>query len=185
MQFTDREIEKIVAEVIGAVEKSSKAGGSDPSKESGAPRSFSGLKNMNLAFAKELIEGVEKKAKEIGVNAVIAVSDRGANPVAVHCMDNSYIASYDIAFQKAYTVAALKMSTSELKKLAQPGKPLYGIQWTNNGRIVIFGGGEPLTVDGTVIGGIGVSGGSEEQDTFLAEYGLKLFKEAIAKNERK
>ena len=85
------------------------------------------------------------------------------------------------SFDKAFTVTALKMSTSTLKKLAQPGKPLYGIQFTNNQRIVIFGGGEPFEVDGTVIGGIGVSGGSEEQDTFLAEYGLRLFKEAIAK----
>ncbi len=180
MRFTDENIEKIVAEVIAALDKSS-AGAAAELPANGDANNFSNLKNMKLAFAKQLIEGVEKKAKEIGVNAVIAVSDRGANPVAVHCMDNSYIASYDIAFQKAYTVAALKMSTSQLKKLAQPGQPLYGIQFTNNNRIVIFGGGEPLKIGDTVIGGIGVSGGSEEQDTFLAEYGLKLFKEAIAK----
>lgn len=180
MQFTDEKIEKIVAEVIAALGTDPVASRKDLPETDGS-MAYSKLKNMKLALAKELIEGVEKKAREIGVNAVIAVSDRGANPVAVHCMDNSYIASYDIAFQKAYTVAALKMSTSELKKLAQPGKPLYGIQWTNNGRIVIFGGGEPLKIGDTVIGGIGVSGGSEDQDTFLAEYGLKLFKEAIAK----
>jgi len=181
MRFTDDEIEKIVAEVTAAVGKGSAGAVAEKSSKDTANASYANLKNMKLAFAKELIEGVEKKAKEIGVNAVIAVSDRGANPVAVHCMDNSYIASYDIAFQKAYTVAALKMSTSQLKKLAQPGQPLYGIQFTNNNRIVIFGGGEPLSIGDTVIGGIGVSGGSEEQDTFLAEYGLKLFKEAIAK----
>ena len=180
MQYTADQIEKVVAEVVASLSQNGASSG-DPGRVRKGGKPYSELKNMNLALAKELIAGVEKKAGEIGVNAVIAVSDRGANPVAVHCMDNSYIASYDIAFQKAFTVAALKMSTSELKKLAQPGQPLYGIQFTNNSRIVIFGGGEPLSIDGTVIGGIGVSGGSEEQDTFLAEYGLKLVKEAIAK----
>lgn len=140
--------------------------------------------DMTLDFALELIEGVEKEAARIGVNAVVAVSNRGANPVAVHCMDNSYIASYDIAFNKAFTVVSLKMSTTKLKELAQPGHELYGIQFTNGGRIVIFGGGEPLVVNGNVIGGLGVSGGSEEQDTYLAQYGEKLFKEAIEKYER-
>ncbi len=139
------------------------------------------LPDMTLELALRIIEGVEKKAAEIGVNAVVAVSNRGANPVAVHCMDNSFIASYDIAFNKAFTVVSLKMSTSTLKKLAQPGESLYGIQFTNGGKIVIFGGGEPLEANGNIIGGLGVSGGTEEQDTYLAEYGRNLFKEAIGK----
>ena len=131
--------------------------------------------HISLEQAKALIEKVEAKAREMGVNAVIAVSNACANPVAVHCMDNSYIASYDVAFQKAYTVVALKMSTIELKQLSQPGGPLYGIQHTNHGRIVIFGGGEPLKVNGRIVGGLGVSGGSEEQDTALAAYGSQIF----------
>ena len=91
-------------------------------------------------------------------------------------MDDSYIASYDVALQKAFTVVSLKMSTSTLKTLAQPGGSLYGIQFTNEGHIVIFGGGEPLTDSaGNVIGGLGVSGGSEEQDTALAAYGKEIF----------
>jgi uncharacterized protein GlcG (DUF336 family) len=93
-------------------------------------------------------------------------------------MDGSFIASYDIAVNKAYTCAALKMSTIQLKELAQPGGSLYGIQHTNEGRIVIFGGGIPITVHGNVIGGLGVSGGTEAQDTALAAYGEKLIKEA-------
>lgn len=133
--------------------------------------------HISLKQAKALIEKVEEKAEEMGVKAVIAVSNACANPVAVHCMDNSYIASYDVAFQKAYTVVALKISTIELKQLSQPGGPLYGIQHTNQGRIVIFGGGEPLTANGRIVGGIGVSGGSEEQDTALAAYGRKVFEE--------
>lgn len=133
--------------------------------------------HISLKQAKALIEKVEEKAREMGVNAVIAVSNACANPVAVHCMDNSYIASYDVAFQKAYTVVALKMSTIELKQLSQPNGPLYGIQHTNQGRIVIFGGGEPLKVNGRIVGGLGVSGGSEEQDTALAAYGSQIFEE--------
>ena len=85
-------------------------------------------------------------------------------------------ASYDVAVNKAFTVVALKMSTIALKPLAQPGESLYGIQFTNNGKIVIFGGGDPLAnEDGKIIGGLGVSGGSEEQDAALSAYGRRFF----------
>lgn len=132
--------------------------------------------DITLDKARLLSEKIREKAKSIGVKAVIAVSNKSANPVLVECMDDSYIASYDIAVQKAFTVVALKMSTSQLKPLAQPGGPLYGIQFTNNGKIVIFGGGEPLRNPcGQIIGGLGVSGGSEEQDTALAAYGKEIF----------
>ena len=105
----------------------------------------------------------------------------GANPVLVHCMDDSFIASYDVAFNKAYTVVGLKISTIELKKLAQPGGSLYGVQNTNGGRIVIFGGGEPLMAGGRIVGGLGVSGGTEEEDTALAAYGRQVFMELVDK----
>ena len=132
--------------------------------------------NINLKAAQSLSEQVRKKAKEMGVNAVVAVSNRAGHPILVESMDDAYIASYDIAVQKAFTVVSLKMSTSALKPLAQPGGSLYGIQFTNNGKIVIFGGGEPLkNSSGQIVGGLGVSGGTEEQDTALAEYGKQLF----------
>ena len=132
--------------------------------------------DMTLDVALALAEKVKAKAREMGVKAVVAVSNRAARPVLVECMDDSYIASYDVALQKAFTVVSLKMSTSTLKTLAQPNGPLYGIQFTNEGHIVIFGGGEPLLdSNGNVIGGIGVSGGSEEQDTALAAYGKEIF----------
>ena len=112
----------------------------------------------------------------MGVNAVIAISNKAGNPVLVECMDDSFIASYDIAVNKAFTVVSLKMSTSKLKPLSQPGGSLYGIQFTNGGKIVIFGGGETLcNARGEIIGGLGVSGGTEEQDTALAEYGKTVF----------
>lgn len=136
-------------------------------------------KKIDLEIARKLIHKVEQKAKEVGVNAVVAVTNEGGNIVAVECMDDSYIASYDIAVNKAFTCTALKMPTSKLKELAQPGQSLYGIQFTNNGRIVIFGGGIPLCNGDKTIGGLGVSGGTEEQDTMLAEYGGRVFLEEL------
>lgn len=136
--------------------------------------------DMTLAAANRLCAKVLAKAKEIGVSAVVAVTNKGANPVSVQCADNSFIASYDIALSKAYTVVALKMTTKELSKLAAPGGSLYGIQFTNGGKIVIFGGGEPLrNKNGDIVGGLGVSGGSEEQDTALAKYGREIFEKGL------
>lgn len=132
--------------------------------------------NMTLERARKLSKAVRQKAADMGVNAVVAVSDSAGHPILVECMDNSYIASYDVAVNKAFTVVALKMSTADLKPLAQPNGSLYGIQFTNGGRIVIFGGGEFLTNGtGDIIGGLGVSGGTEAQDSELAAYGKQIF----------
>lgn len=139
------------------------------------------VKEMTLSLAQRISAKVIDKATEMGVNAVVAIADKGANPILVLSMDNAYIASYDIAVNKAYTCASLKMSTKKLQGLSQPGQPLYGIQFTNQGKVVIFGGGEPLEVNGKVIGAIGVSGGSEEEDTLLGAYGRKVFEEEISK----
>ena len=139
-------------------------------------RKMADVSDMTLDMALALADDVRKKAAEIGVKAVVAVSNRGGNPVLVQCMDDSYIASYDIALNKAYTSVALKMPTWKLSELAKPGSSLYGIQFTNQGKIVIFGGGEPLcNRKGEIIGAIGVSGGSESEDTALAAYGKEIF----------
>ena len=132
--------------------------------------------DMTLSTAQRISQKVRERAEQMGVKAVVAISNRAAHPVLVESMDDAYIASYDIAVQKAFTVVSLKMSTAALKPLASPGGSLYGIQFTNGGKIVIFGGGEPLKNGlGEIIGGIGVSGGSEEQDTALAAYGKEIF----------
>ena len=134
------------------------------------------VSSITLDMALALAKAVREKAAEIGVNAVVAIADRGANPVLVQCMDNAYIASYDIALNKSYTSVALKMPTWKLSELAKPGNSLYGIQHTNGGKIVIFGGGEPLcNRKGEIIGALGVSGGSESEDTALAAYGKEIF----------
>lgn len=143
-------------------------------------RQVQGLSTMNLKLATLLIEKVEEEAAKMGVNAVVAVSNAAGRPIAVHCMDGSYIGSYDVALNKTYTSVAFQMSTAELAKLAAPGGSLYGIQNTNEGKIVIFGGGEPLTVNGVMIGAIGVSGGTAEQDTKLGAYGKNILKDVIS-----
>lgn len=131
---------------------------------------------IKLKCAMRLAEKIKAKAKEMDVRAVIAISNRSAQPILVECMDDSYIASYDIAVNKAFTVVSLKMPTSKLKELAKPDGSLCGIQFTNQGKIVIFGGGEPLADSkGNIVGGLGVSGGTEEQDTALAAYGKEIF----------
>ncbi|MBQ7094996.1 MAG: heme-binding protein [Clostridia bacterium] len=133
---------------------------------------------LTLERARALSEEIRKEAARVGVKAVVAIADQAGHPILVECMDDAYIASYDVAVQKAFTVVALKMSTAALKPLAQPNQPLYGIQFTNQGKIVIFGGGEPLCdAFGNIIGGLGVSGGSEEQDTALAAFGKKVFEQ--------
>ncbi|WOO37271.1 heme-binding protein [Anaerocolumna sp. AGMB13020] len=138
------------------------------------------LERISLSQARFLMEEIEREAERIGVAAVIAVADKGARTIAVHAMNDSYIASFDIALNKAYTSAALKMSTMQLKTLSQPGGELYGIQHTNGGKIVIFGGGEPLFLKENLLGGLGVSGGTESQDAALAAYGKEKFKEAFS-----
>ncbi len=136
-----------------------------------------GLLRIDLAKAKKLISSIEEEAVRRGMKVVISICNPEGNPVAVHSMDGAYLASFDIAMKKAYTSVALKMSTKELGELAKPGGALYGIDKADQGRIIIFGGGVPLTHNGLVIGGLGVSGGTLEQDTLLAEYGLEILPE--------
>lgn len=129
--------------------------------------------------AETLCRVIREYAKEKGVSVVVAVSDSGGNPVCLQREDEAYIASVDIAMNKAYTSASLKMPTAELAGLAAPGAPLYGIQNTNNNRIVIFGGGEPLMKNGVIVGALGVSGGSAEQDTAFAAWGAEYFEKEM------
>ena len=132
---------------------------------------------MTLRLAEELAARVEKKAREQNMRVVTAVADEGGNIRLLRSMDGAYLGSADVAVNKAYTSVAFQMSTQTLSALARPDGPLYGIQHTNGGRSVIFGGGEPLFADGVLIGGLGVSGGTAEQDTALAAYGASLLKE--------
>ena len=124
--------------------------------------------NVDLDLALDLIAAAKEKAIEIGVPMVIAVVDAGGNPVALQRMDGALLVSIDIATNKAYTAAAVKISTHDLAGVSQPGQPLFGIHNADGGRIVIFGGGIPLKRKDEIIGGIGVSGGSVEEDVLCA-----------------
>lgn len=133
---------------------------------------------ITLDSAKRLIEKIEQEALRRNKPSVIAVCSPDGNPVAVHVMDGSFLVSFDMAVKKAYTSVAVKMSTMELSRLTQPGQTFYGLGKMSD-NIVIFGGGVPLKVGDTIIGGLGISGGTGEEDNSLAEYGLQVLKEVL------
>ncbi len=134
---------------------------------------------ITLQLAKQLMEIIEKRAEAVGLKAVIALCNAHGNPIAVHCMDDAFLVSYDVATKKAYTSVAVKMSTMELSKIAQPGQTFYGVDKLDGGKIIIFGGGIPLKVDNKIVGGLGISGGTGEQDHDLAVFGEAAFQELI------
>lgn len=130
---------------------------------------------LNLDTAKALIDQVEAYAKEQNLNAVIAVCGADGNPIAVHVMDNAFLVSFDVAIKKAYTSASVKMSTMELSKLIQPGATFQGLDKLQGDKMVFFGGGVPLMRNGMMLGALGVSGGTGEEDDAVAQYGVKVF----------
>ena len=129
--------------------------------------------SLDLACAKTIIEAVEIRAREQGKAAVVAVCNAEGNPIAVQVMDGAFLVSYDVAVKKAYTAVAVKMSTMELSALCQPGGTFYGLQALD--KVITFGGGIPLYSDGVIVGGLGVSGGTGEEDHDLALHGAAVF----------
>jgi uncharacterized protein GlcG (DUF336 family) len=126
---------------------------------------------ITLADAKRVIAAAEAKAAQIGQPMNIAVADAGGNLVAHVRMDGAWIGSIDISIKKAFTSRAFDIATKDLAKFAQPGKDFFGIHASNDGRIMIFAGGIPLKRNDKVVGAIGVSGGSGDQDHSVAEAG--------------
>lgn len=127
---------------------------------------------IGLDEAKALTEKIEKEAERRGKKAVIAICNEQGNPVSVHVMDGAYLVSFYVAVKKAYTAVALKMPTIKLAELVKPGATFYGL---SGDKIITIGGGVPLERDGKVIGGLGVSGGTGEEDNSLCEYALSVF----------
>ena len=128
-------------------------------------------KKIDLDTALRLIEAAKQKAREIKVAMDIAVVDAGNNLVAFQRMDGAWLGSINIAMNKAYTARAFDMETKTLAPLCQPGQPLFGIHASNEGHLIIFPGGIPLKDGATVIGAIGVSGSTVENDQMVAEAG--------------
>lgn len=137
------------------------------------------IDRVTLDEAKELIAAAEATADEIDNPMVITVANDEGNLIAQHRMDGAWLASVSISRNKAYTSAALDMPTHELAEPSEPGNSLYGLQTTDEGRIVIFGGGYPLERDGEVVGAIGVSGGAVAQDREVAEAGVDRWSELL------
>ncbi|MPQ43353.1 GlcG/HbpS family heme-binding protein [Clostridium tarantellae] len=134
------------------------------------------FKQLTLNAAKTIVEAAEKKAIEIKVPVVISVVDAGGNLVLMNRMDDAFVTSIDIANNKAFTAWALKQGTHELSEVVQPGNSLYGLGLTNQCRIITFGGGLPIIIDGQVVGAVGVSGGTVEEDLAIATAGRDIIK---------
>lgn len=124
---------------------------------------------ITLSDAKRIIAAGEKKAAEIGQPMNIAVADAGGNLVAHVRMDGAWIGSIDISIKKAFTSRAFDISTKDLAKFSQSGEQFFGIHTSNDGRVMIFAGGIPLKRGKEVVGAVGVSGGTGDQDHAVAE----------------
>ena len=130
---------------------------------------------ITLNDARRVIAAAEDKARTIGQPMNIAVVDAGGNLVSHARMDGAWIGSIDISINKAFTARAFDISTAQLGENSQPGQQFFGIHASNHGRVMIFAGGVPLRRDGSIIGAIGVSGGSGSQDDAVATAGAAVF----------
>ncbi|MBS1952695.1 MAG: heme-binding protein [Cyanobacteria bacterium SZAS-4] len=133
------------------------------------------IETISLAEARAVIDICERKALDIKQPMNVAVVDAGGNLVAHIRMDNAWLGSINISINKAFTARCFDITTEALGKESQPGKQFYGIQNSNDGKIMIFGGGVPLLRNGKVVGALGVSGGTGEQDCAVAAAGKKFF----------
>jgi uncharacterized protein GlcG (DUF336 family) len=124
---------------------------------------------ITLEKAQSIIAAGIAKAKEVGQPMNIAVVDAGANLTAFTRMDGAWLGSIDIAINKAFTARAFDITTRDLGSNSQPGNQFFGIHASNHGRVMIFAGGVPLKANGKVVGAVGVSGGSGEQDQAVAD----------------
>lgn len=137
------------------------------------------ITELTLGLAKEISLAVEKKAEEMGKNVVIAVLDAGANLMLLHSMQDSYIASRQIAQDKAYTAVALKMPT-HIALNESRGGALDGLSATDSNHIMLLGGGEPLIINGKVVGAVGVSGGTADEDIAFAQFGAMYLERRLS-----
>jgi uncharacterized protein GlcG (DUF336 family) len=129
------------------------------------------IEDITISEAQAVVAAAQAKAVELGVPFNIAVVDSGNNLKAFVRQDGAWLGSIAIAQAKAYTARAFDMPTKDLTPLAQPGQPLYGIHTSNDGKIIIFAGGIPLKHGDVVVGAVGVSGSTVEQDQEVAEAG--------------
>lgn len=135
------------------------------------------LRRLSLADAEVLVEGATAKSEEMNIPMCIAVTDESGHLIAFDRMDGGKITSISIAIDKAFTGACARKGTHVYNQLCQPGQPTFGIHITNGGHFSIIGGGLPVTVDGEIVGGIGISSGTAVEDQQVAEAAVAYFHE--------
>ena len=133
------------------------------------------IRRLDISEAQILIEGAARKANEIGVAMCIAVTDESGHLIKFDRMNGGKVSSISIAVDKAATGAIARHGTHVYNQLCVPGSPTFGIHITNSGHFSIIGGGLPVLVDGEIVGGIGLSSGTAEQDRICAEAGIAHF----------
>jgi uncharacterized protein GlcG (DUF336 family) len=133
------------------------------------------LTSLGLEDARRLIAAGERKAAELKIPYNLAVVDAGGALIAHARMDNAWMGSIDIAINKAWTARAFDLPTDQLAKWSQSGQPGFGLNTTNQSKVVIFGGGIPVKMDGSVIGAFGASGGSVDEDLEVARAAVASF----------
>jgi len=133
------------------------------------------IKRLSIDEAQILIEGSILKSNEIGVPMCIAVTDESGHLIRFDRMDGGKVSSISIAVDKAFTGAVARRGTHVYNQLCVPGQPTFGIHVTNGGHFSVIGGGLPVTVDGEIVGGVGISSGTAEQDQVVAEAAVAYF----------
>ena len=130
---------------------------------------------LTLDDARIIMDAAERKAREIGVDTDVAITDDAGSLLMFHRMDDARITSIDVAISKAFTAAAARRSTRAYGEASQPGGPAFGIHVSNQGRFMVVAGGLPLFVDEQIVGGVGCSSGHPDQDEVVAQAGINAF----------
>lgn len=133
------------------------------------------INRLSIDDTKILIDGARDKAAEIGIPMCIAIVDESGNLIAFERMDGGKVTSITIAQDKAFTAAAARKATHEYNAACQPGNLVFGIHTSMGGRLCVVGGGYPVSVNGEVVGGIGLSSGTPQQDMECAQAGINRF----------
>lgn len=137
------------------------------------------IERLSLSDAKLLLDGAKNEAQIIGVPMCIAVVDESGNLIAFDRMDGGKVTSITIAQDKAFTAAAARKATHEYNEVCVPGSLVFGIHTALGGRLSVVGGGLPIVVDGAVVGGIGLSSGTPQQDMQCAQAGIDHFTDRL------
>ena len=136
---------------------------------------------LTLEEVKIGIEGCKKRATAIGVPMDIAITDETGNLLAFERMNGALVGCIQIAIDKAYTASVFGVATEELGSTSQPGGPDYGLNTASGGRFIIFAGGVPIRYGKNIVGGVGCSSGTAQQDADVAMAGVSVIQQHMSK----